>query len=111
MIFMTGENFVFEKRGGPYGDETCSYNVTFPNGATFRDLMKFILKRYEWGDIRLGRSLFGPIVAKYDKDKFYGDPEKLADIEWKRLKAVEANGGWGLMSYYVTLEEDEEDVE
>ena len=108
---MTGEKFNFKKCGGPYGDETCNYNVTFSKGATLRDLMKFISKRNEWGNIRLGAGLFGPIIARYDKDNFYGDPEKLDDIEKKKLNAVHANGGWGAMNYYVTLEEDEEDVE
>lgn len=108
---MENEKFCFELTGGPYGDETCNYNVTFPENATLRDLFKFISKRNEWGNIRLGASLFGPIIARYDKDKFYGDPEKLDDIEKKKLNAVHANGGWSCMSYYVTLEEDEEDVE
>lgn len=103
--------FNFKKCGGPYGDQTWSYDVTFPKGSTLRDLMKFISKLNEWGDIRLGVSLFGPIIARYDKDKFYGDPEKLDDIEKKKLKAVRANGGWGAMSYYVMLEEDEKYVE
>ena len=107
---MTGEKFNFKKCGGPYGDQTWSYNVTFPKGATLRDLMKFISKLDEWGNIRLGASLFGPIIARYDKDKFYGDPEKLDDIEKKKLSAVHANGGWGAMNYYVTLEEGEEDA-
>lgn len=108
---MENEKFCFELTGGPYGDETRNYNVTFPENATLRDLFKFISKRNEWGNIRLGASLFGPIIARYDKDKFYGDPEKLDDIEKKKLNAVHANGGWSYMSYYVTLEEDEEDVE
>lgn len=109
---MENEKFCFELTGGPYGDETCNYNVTFPENATLHDLFKFISKRNEWGNIRLGASLFGPIIARYDKDKFYGDPEKLDDIEKKKLNAVHANGGWSYMSYYVTLEEeDEEDVE
>lgn len=108
---MENEKFCFELTGGPYGDETCNYNVTFPENATLRDLFKFISKRNEWGNIRLGASLFGPIIARYDKDKFYGDPEKLDDIEKKKLNVVHANGGWSYMSYYVTLEEDEEDVE
>lgn len=109
---MENEKFCFELTGGPYGDETRNYNVTFPENTTLRDLFKFISKRNEWGNIRLGASLFGPIIARYDKDNFYGDPEKLDDIEKKKLNAVHANGGWSYMSYYVTLEEeDEEDVE
>lgn len=109
---MENEKFCFKLTGGPYGDETRNYNVTFPENATLRDLFKFISKRNEWGNIRLGASLFGPIIARYDKDKFYGDSEKLDDIEKKKLNAVHANGGWSYMSYYVTLEEeDEEDVE
>lgn len=108
---MENEKFCFELTGGPYGDETCNYNVTFPENSTLRDLFKFISKRNEWGNIRLGASLFGPIIARYDEDKFYGDPEKLDDIEKKKLNAVHANGGWSYMSYYVTLEEDEEDAE
>lgn len=107
---MAGEKFIFKQCGGPYGDQTRSYNATFPKGATLRDLMTFISKLDEWGNIRLG-DLFGPIIARYDKDKFYGDPEKLDDIEKKKLNAVHANGGWGAMNYYVTLEEDEEDAE
>ena len=110
-MFTAGEKFIFKQCGGPYGDQTRSYNVTFPKGATLRDLMTFISKLNEWGNIRLGASLFGPIIASYDKDKFYGDPEKLDDIEKKKLNAVHANGGWGAMNYYVTLEEDEEDAE
>ena len=110
MIFTAGEKFIFKQCGGPYGDQTWSYNVTFPKGATLRDLMTFISKLNEWGDIRLG-DLFGPIIARYDKDKFYGDPEKLDANEKKKLKTVRANGGWSYMCYYVTLEEDEEDVE
>lgn len=109
---MENEKFCFELTGGPYGDETRNYNVTFPENATLRDLFKFISKRNEWGNIRLGASLFGPIIARYDKDKFYGNHETLAVIEDKKLRAVRANGGWSYMSYYVTLEEeDEEDVE
>ena len=41
---MAGEKFNFKKCGGPYGDQTWSYNVTFPKGATLRDLMTFISK-------------------------------------------------------------------
>ena len=110
---MENEKFYFELTGGPYGDETCNYSMTFPENATLRDLFKFISKRNEWGSIHRGVRCFDPVIAKYDRDgKFYGNHETLAAIENKKLKAVRANGGWSYMSYYVTLEEeDEEDVE
>lgn len=110
---MENEKFCFELTGGPYGDETCNYNVTFPENATLRDLFKFISKRNEWGNIHRRDRCFDRVVAKYTKEgNFLGNPYLLANILDKKLRAVLANGGWSYMSYYVTLEEeDEEDVE
>ena len=105
---MENEKFCFELTAGPFSDETHSYDVTFLENATLRDLLRFVSKRNEWGDVHLGSSCLDPIIVKYAVNgKLYVDHELPISILDKKLKTVKANGGWSYMSYYVTLEEED----
>lgn len=81
---MENEKFCFELTDGPYGDETCNYNVTFPENTTLRDLFKFISKRNEWGSIHRGDRCFDQVVAKYTSEGNFSEILTCLLIFWTR---------------------------
>lgn len=108
----------FIKKGGPYGDATSSYEVTFPKGTTLREFIIYITDTYsiehgEWGSFSLSNTgYFGNIFADYKR----GAIRKITD-KWKSLKIdsfldskltkVIANGGWSNMDYHLYTEDVE----
>lgn len=98
-------NFIL--KGGPYGDATSSYIVDVPENFTFKDLIKEVLKREEWGYIRIYKentAWYDYPRIEYHKDKIlsaFCDEEDLNKI----VISVGAFGGWGSMDYTVGLKE------
>ena len=103
----------FKKTGGPFGDATCNYEVTVPEGTTVGDFVRYIaydysVKKGERGNIILffnDRPEFVhrvPLV-EYKRGFMCYTPGCNADIfksvRDKVITKVRANGGWSCMGY------------
>lgn len=118
------------KTGGPYGDETSSYDVAFsPSNLTVRELLEYVVENSKrgsesngwWGVFRYQPSSGGSSEAfmEYADCKvlypriFYG-PQKdhrekcdkiFCKIRNARVKEIKAHGGWGSMDYTIWVED------
>lgn len=102
----------FESTGGPCGDATSSYNITFPKGMTVKQFIETVLQERadSWGEFRLG-SRIGQLLLTYDRgdvDNIFCD--NIDEYYTKIVLRVEANGGWGNMDYYLVLGDPEPDA-
>lgn len=94
------------------GDATANYDVVFTPGMTFAGFLNEVLGKDNWGDIHLCGISEGwpPTVVEYSREHFeVKDQELFHKYLTTPLKSVWANGGWGSMSYFVTLEQGKED--
>lgn len=101
------------KTGGPNRYECCSYDV-IEHPETVGEFIKEVLKQYpkEWGSFYFtAENNKNPLArnTKYCNYK-YGNlistPYKRKHWDLQHIKNVSANGGWSLMNYYITLEEE-----
>lgn len=93
--------------GGPYGDETSTYDGHLNMPLTVNDFVITVLNNYkdEWGIITIGPHLahieyrYGQITdTSHNIDKYLN----------KKIKSFNARGGWTLMDYALELEEKNE---
>ena len=101
----------FERTGGPYSDETSSYNVIVPEGMILEEFIKAVLdeKPKEWGEIHLGWG--GPILIEYKHGNLFNPSKEVSENLHKEVVAVKASGGWSLMNYYLTLKDPEPQID
>ena len=100
----------FDQTGGPFGDETCNYNVSVPAGTTVGEFIKSVLMRDEWGHIKIDNWNSEPIChyrrGKLVQGRFpYKDdlPIDPPDSELgKVISSITANGGWSAMDYVIS---------
>ena len=118
----------FIYRSGPHGDETCWYDIKFPDGWTVKDFMRYVIYIYapehdEWGEFAIDNTdfveyaarknekphawLYVPSWAKNRETRLAESERLFNDNINKKLVSVCANGGWSAMSYYLTVENDE----
>ena len=87
--------------GGPFGDATANYDVRISNGMTVMEFCNQI-NEDEWGSIDVNDET----LANY----YYGGKFRIADnnlfkkVWMKRVKSAWANGGYGMMDYYLEVE-------
>lgn len=96
--------FDFKCTGGPFGDCTSNYEIEFSREFTVREFVNEVIKnKDEWGDFHIvtkGKP-FGIEKSEYRHGKILSSfSEEILD---RKIKFVRANGGWSLMSYYITL--------
>lgn len=89
--------------GGPFGDETSSYEIILPEDEdiTVEDFIEQILvdEPDEWGDIYNGMH---KIIADYKRgEATFRDGYD--SIKHKKIISVKAHGGWSMMDYYLEL--------
>lgn len=117
----------FIHKSGPHGDETCWYDVEFPEQWTVEDFIRYIVYTYapehdEWGEFAIGHTDFVEYTARKgqkphawlcvpswakDREARLEESKRLYnDNIGKKLVSVRANGGWSAMSYYLTVEEE-----
>lgn len=100
--------FTFIRTGGPYGDCTCDYDIKLDKEYTVAEFVKTVLenKPDEWGYIGIWRSktIFGDPTCRYDYGKLRSTlPDDILD---KKIRSVDASGGWTRMDYLLVLEDD-----
>ncbi len=112
----------FIHEGGPYGDCTSNYTVTFPERTTVGEFIQYIINDYsveakEWGDFMVVGVRHCRPLLQYDCGRsFFKEPWSnkkeceplLESIIDKKIKKISANGGWSAMSYTLTLVWEEE---
>ena len=100
--------FEFTATTGTLSDCTTWYNVSC-NGNTVGDLIDYVLteRRQEWGDINIipkgAKWLEREYELEYSRGKIVKSniPDDVGSLP---LLKVEANGGWGAMSYFVWVD-------
>ena len=88
-----------------FGDCTAVYDVFLDREYTVRELIDEILTRHEWGEIGIlqgtKRNLFGDPHCEYKDSKLLSTlPDEYLN---RKIDKISANGGWGCMSYLLTL--------
>lgn len=89
--------------GGPFGDETSSYDVILPEGEdiTVQEFIEQILvdEPNEWGAIYNGMR---EVIAdyKYGEATFRDGYDKYKNA---KIANVTAHGGWSTMDYYIRI--------
>ena len=90
-------------------DATSNYEVTFPKNWTVEDLYDYIIndseQRYVSFDVTnyFPNQHFVSFDIKGNKEnQFPGN--KLLSEKLSKFKPIRANGGWGMMTYYLNYE-------
>lgn len=87
---------------GPFGDCTSAYAVEFPEGLTVKEFISLVVNENpdEWGRIALG--WIRPTLAEYNHGSIVYT-ELFHKYKTREIFKIEANGGWSLMDYNITL--------
>ena len=89
--------------GGPFGDETSSYDIILPKdeNITVQEFIEQILvdEPNEWGSISCGRRC---IIADYKRGEatFRDGYDKYKN---KKVVSATAHGGWSMMDYDIVI--------
>lgn len=103
--------FKFELTGGPYGDETSRYELTFLKpDVTLEELMNYLLTEMsgEWGYIYLQKPDCPWYTGTYKFEYKWGSVVK-DDIpsEYRSMilpNKIKASGGWSRMDYIIPID-------
>jgi hypothetical protein len=126
-------SITLRRTGGPYGDETSSYDVTFsPSDMTVRELIAYVVSNSNLGSEKNGwwgrfycmthrtdpvgdfleyrdGEMFLPKYSYLSEKAQRANDEKakklLSEILDKRITGLKAHGGWGAMDYRVWVED------
>lgn len=92
--------FIFDKIKD-CGDATSLYDMLFPEGATVRDFVDWVLtnSRRERGTLYIENL---GIELEYDNGRGGQFNSSVLD---KKIDHIKANGGWGMMNYFIYVEE------
>ena len=96
---------VFIQTGGPFGDATSNYKVSFPKEITVEEFINIVLEERsdEWGYFRSSWSSSGKI-AEYSKGELLSTGfETYSKFKNRKIESVSANGGWSRMDYMITV--------
>ena len=94
---------------GPFGDETCNYEVEMPS-KTVGDFVDTVLKerKNEWGEVCIRSNKgyeYDACLCSYKKGSIERAATNYDEYAKLHVKDVKANGGWGKMSYDVFVDE------
>lgn len=99
----------FLRTGGPFGDETCNYDV-ITNAETLEEFVTAILGKdnYQTICLRAGKGISsGDVCMAYATGgKITRKASNYDSLLTMRLKSVKVNGGWGNMTYDVWVEDE-----
>lgn len=93
------------KTSGPYGDQTCMYDVIFKSEMTLQEFVNEVLEnKSEWGNITVKDEKLNNIIRiKYSYGNIENNEEITIKMEDYYIFAIKANGGWSMMNYMVVL--------
>lgn len=84
------------------GDATCWYDISFPEGISVHKFIRLVVNEHptEWGSINFG---WDKKLCEYNhgKRKVCQGYREFRDLP---VRAATANGGWGLMDYYLMID-------
>ena len=91
----------FKLSGGPYGDDTSTYDVKVnKDGATVTDIINYALsKKEDWGYVCID-SFFSDKRLEYRYGIIISDNISSEDKN-KVVKTITASGGWSRMDYII----------
>lgn len=89
--------------GGPYGDETCSYEGHLNQPLTVREFIDAIFEQHpdEWGSVYI----FNNAYLEYSCGEIKYISSQFNDYLDKKVKSFTAHGGWTAMDYSLVVEE------
>lgn len=89
--------------GGPYGDETCSYDGHLNQPLTVREFIDAVFEQHpkEWGTIHIFDDTY--LDYRYGEIKYISS--QFNDCLDRKIKSFSAHGGWTLMDYILELED------
>lgn len=89
-------------------DATVWYNVIFKEGITVEKFVQYVVynSQREWGDITIRPGFGNVITLEYKRGRLIDiknpkQREAYELIKYSKVVSVTANGGWGLMSYFI----------
>lgn len=97
--------FDLRASGPTAGDCTTPYDVVLRNECTVREFIDEVLKKGEWGYVRIGIYFDGPQI-EYSHNKIVSGVFSL-DILDARIKQATAHGGWTRMDYTLDIQPGE----
>ena len=89
----------FKHSGGPYGDATSRYEITFPD-MIVADFIRIVLAEHpkDWGEIILN----GEVICEYKRGKIITATKEINILTTTiTTKDAHAHGGWTCMDYYI----------
>ena len=96
--------------GGPFGDCTSNYNVE-TDAKDVAGFVEAVVKEMpdEWGEIciRSDNHIGDICVCSYKRGTIERKASAYNVYGAARIKSIFANGGWGLMSYDITVDDFE----
>ena len=100
------EKFSLIYTGGPYGDETSSYDGYLNQPLTVREFIDAVFEQHpdEWGRIRIWNSAYTSYLEYNHKYITYVSSQ-FNDYLNRKIKSFTAHGGWTLMDYNLVLED------
>ena len=94
--------FEFVKTGGPYGDESCTYDIKLLRNITLKEFVNIVVSdTKEWGYICLG-SFLSKKRIEYRWGEILSNTLPSESLN-KEIESVTSNGGWSRMDYYIKL--------
>lgn len=102
---------LFELRaaGPEAGDCTAPYDVVFRKECTVREFIDEVLKKGEWGYIRIGPFFDGPQIEYSHGMIVSGDfSQNILDA---KIKNATAHGGWTMMDYMLDIWTNEQKLQ
>ena len=101
------EKFSLIYTGGPYGDETCSYDGHLNQPLTVREFIDAVFEQHpdEWGTIHILNNAYTKYLEyRYGEIKYISS--QFNDYLDKKIKSFTAHGGWTAMDYTLELEDN-----
>ncbi len=100
------EKFSLIYTGGPYGDETCSYDGHLNQPLTVREFIDAVFEQRpdEWGRIRIWNHAYTSYL-EYNHKYITYISSQFNDYLDRKIKSFSAHGGWTLMDYNLVLED------
>lgn len=92
--------------GGPYGDETSTYDGYLNQPLTVREFINAVFEQYpnEWGEIQVYPRPY-TLRLEYSHKEIVYISSQFNDCLDRKIKSFSSCGGWSRMDYTLILED------